>query len=152
MNELQHVKYFPVTQPAAITDAASFATATIDTIGFDFLTIIFMLGETDIAMTVLKVQESDASNMASAADIVGTRIGTDADFVGTTTVLPSATDDNKLVVFQLNLQGRKRYLDLVATIGDGSAGGFAAAVAILSRAESSPTTEAEAGTLWLMRK
>lgn len=152
MHESQHVKYVPITQPAAIVDNASFTTATIDRIGFNFLTIVFMLGATDIALTALKVQESDDSGMSGPADIVGTRVGTDPDIGGTTTVLPSATDDNKLVVFQINLQGRKRYIDLVATIGDGSAGGFAAAVGILSRAEVSPMTSAEAGALWVLRK
>ena len=59
---------------------------------------------------------------------------------GGTSSLPSATDDNKFFVFDVNLQGRKRYLDLSATCGDGSAGTFACAWAELYRGEKVPAT------------
>lgn len=126
MNNLQNVKVVNVTPPAAIKDNASFATTTIDTFGFSKVAIYFALGATDIAMTALKVQESDDSGMASAADITGAVYGASG-----APALPSATDDDKIFGFFIDLKGRKRYLDVVATAGDGAAGTFGACTAHL---------------------
>jgi hypothetical protein len=126
MNNLQNVKVVNVTPPAAIKDAASFATTTIDTLGFNKVAIYFALGATDIAMTALKVQESDDSGMSAAADITGCVYGATG-----APALPSADDDNKIFGFFIDLKGRKRYLDVVATAGDGSTGTFGACTAHL---------------------
>lgn len=138
-------KIVSITPPAAIVDNASYITATVDTGGYDYAVINVYLGATDIAMVALKVQESDASDMTGAADITGTRFGTDANDTGSTSTLPSATDDYKLFSFFIDLRGRKRYLDLVATAGDGTAGTYATAWAELWRAEDAPRTAAQAG-------
>jgi hypothetical protein len=126
MNNLQNVKVVNVTPPAAIVDNASFATTTIDTLGFNKVAIYFQLGATDIAMTALKVQESDDSGMSGAADITGAVYGATG-----APALPTATDDNKIFGFFIDLKGRKRYLDVVATAGDGSTGTFGACIAEL---------------------
>ena len=126
MNNLQNVKVVNVTPPAAIVDNASFATTTIDTLGFNKVAIYFQLGATDIAMTALKVQESDDSGMSGAADITGAVYGASG-----APALPTATDDNKIFGFFIDLKGRKRYLDVVATAGDGSTGTFGACIAEL---------------------
>jgi hypothetical protein len=126
MNNLQNVKVVNVTPPAAIKDNASFATTTIDTLGFNKVAIYFALGATDIAMTALKVQESDDSGMSAAADITGCVYGATG-----APALPSADDDNKIFGFFIDLKGRKRYLDVVATAGDGSTGTFGACTAHL---------------------
>lgn len=126
MNNLQNVKVVNVTPPAAIVDNASFATTTIDTLGFNKVAIYFQLGATDIAMTALKVQESDDSGMSGAADITGAVYGASG-----APALPTATDDNKIFGFFIDLKGRKRYLDVVATAGDGSTGTFGACTAHL---------------------
>jgi hypothetical protein len=126
MNNLQNVKVVNVTPPAAIKDNASFATTTIDTIGFNKVAVYFALGATDIAMTALKIQESDDAGMSGAADITGAVYG-----VTGAPALPSADDDNKIFGFFIDLKGRKRYLDVVATAGDGSAGTFGACTAHL---------------------
>lgn len=126
MNNLQNVKVVNVTPPAAIVDNASFATTTIDTLGFNKVAIYFSLGATDIAMTALKVQESDDSGMSGAADITGAVYGASG-----APALPTATDDNKVFGFFIDLKGRKRYLDVVATAGDGSTGTFGACTAHL---------------------
>jgi hypothetical protein len=126
MNNLQNVKVVNVTPPAAIVDNASFATTTIDTLGFNKAAIYFQLGATDIAMTALKVQESDDSGMSGAADITGAVYGASG-----APALPTATDDNKIFGFFIDLKGRKRYLDVVATAGDGSTGTFGACIAEL---------------------
>lgn len=135
MVKSQSQKVVQVIAPQAILDNNSWATAEIDTKGYRYCTIYFMLGALDVGITVLKVQESDTSG-SGHADITG------ATFAG---ALPSATDDNKIFAFFIDLRGRKRYLDLVATIGDGSSGGFATAWAVLERAEESPNTAAEQG-------
>lgn len=148
MNYLQQVKFVTVTPPAAIVDAASFTTTAIDTAGYDKLAIVVQLGATDIAMTALKVQESDDSGMSNAADITGLVYGTSTDpDSGSTSALPTADNDNDngRFVFFISLQGRKRYIDLVATAGDGSAGTYLCAIGILYNAEEIPNTATERG-------
>src|SRR5574343_1612731 len=93
MREWAHKK-FAITPPAAIVDNASLTTAAIDTAGFDLCKVVVFLGATDIAMTALKVQESDASDMTGAADITGAVFGTSDNDAGSTSTLPSATADN----------------------------------------------------------
>jgi hypothetical protein len=133
-------KVVQVIAPRAILDDASWTTVEIDTKGFRHCTIYFMLGATDIDISALKVQESDTAG-SGHADITGLVCsGTTGD-----ARLPTATDDNLIFAFQIDLRGRKRYLDLVATIANGSTGGFAAAWAVLSRAEEMPNTVAERG-------
>jgi hypothetical protein len=132
-------KFVAITPPGAIVDNAAFTTAAIDTKGFAHLTIIVHFGAMDIAMAALKVQESDDSGMSGAADITGT-VG------GTSFTLPGATADNQFWAFHINLKGvRKRYIDLVATGGDGTSGTYLTAFAILSRAQEYPDTAAERG-------
>jgi hypothetical protein len=134
-------KFVAITPPGAIVDNAGYTTAAIDTKGFAFLTILVALGATDIAMAGLKAQESDASDMTGAADISGAVGGTDF-------ALPGATDDNKFVAININLKGnRKRYIDLVATAGDGTAGTYLTAIAILSRSQEEPNSATERGLL-----
>lgn len=146
MNALQHSKIVAVTPPAAIVDNASYTTTAIDTFGFNKLKVVVYLGATDIAMTALKLQESDDSGMSGAADIDGAVFGTSTNpDTGSASTLPSATDDNKFFVFFVDLKGRKRYIDLVATAGDGSAGTYMAAYAELYDALTVPNTAAERG-------
>ncbi|HXG66982.1 MAG TPA: hypothetical protein VNO70_17905 [Blastocatellia bacterium] len=138
MIDMQSVKFVSVTPPEAIRDNSSWATAEIDTKGFDYATILVYLGATDIAMAALKLQESDTSG-SGFADVSG------ADFSVSPATLPSATDDNKLFAIFVDLTKRKRYLDLVMTAGDGATGTFAVALAILSRAEEAPNSASERG-------
>ena len=145
MTPAQHDKFVSVTPPAAIVDNASLTTATIDTLGYAYARVLVYLGATDIAMTALKIQESDDSGMSGAADVTGLVYGTSNDIAGSTSALPSATDDNKCFVFEIDLRGRKRYLDLVATCGDGTAGTYIAAFALLSKASDVPVTKTERG-------
>jgi hypothetical protein len=145
MNAVQHDKFVPITPPGAIVDNASLTTATIDTAGFAYLRVLVVLGATDIAMTALKLQESDNSGMSGAADITGLVYGTSAGIAGTTSALPSATDDDKCFAFEVDLRGRKRYIDLVATCGNGDAGTYITAFALLSRASDCPVSASERG-------
>ena len=143
MNQTQNVKYVAITPPGAIVDAASYTTASIDTLGFDRLKVVVHLGATDIAMTALKLQTSDTDG--SYADLDGAVFGTSTNSAGSTSTLPSATDDNKFFVFDVDLRGKKRYFDLVATAGDGSVGTYLVAFAELSRGEAMLQTAAGRG-------
>lgn len=150
MNPLQYTKTLNITPPTAILDDASALTTEIDTKGFAFCQIWMALGASDIAMAALKVTESDTAG-SGHADIVGTRFGTDADAFGVATSLPSSTADNNLYCFDIDLRGRKRYLDLVATAGNGSTGTYISAWAILARSTDGIDTAAERGTAIVMR-
>jgi hypothetical protein len=141
--------------PVAIVDNAAVSSLVIDTLGFGYLEIAVQLGATDIALTAFKVQEADAktnsTTLTSGADVTGTVFGTDANDTGSTSTLPSATDDNKIYKFEIDLRGRKRYLQVQATVGNGSAGAFIAAIAALSRGAQVPTSAADKGVAQLMR-
>lgn len=150
MNQLQNTKLVSITPPATIVDNASYTTASIDTQGWDYMQVVVYLGATDIAMTALKLQESDTDG-GSYADVTGLVFGTSSNIAGSTSTLPSATDDNKFFVFDVDLRGRKRYFDLVATAGDGTAGTFLTAFAILSRGKDQPVTAAERGASQILR-
>lgn len=146
MNALQESKLVSITPPAARVDNAAVTTATIDTLGFNKLKVVVYLGDIDAAMTTLKLTESDDSGMAGATDIPGAIYGTSTNpDTGTTSALPSASDDNKFFVFFVDLKGRKRYIDLAATAGDGAAGTFIAAYGELYDALTVPSTAAMRG-------
>ena len=136
-NDLQATKFLSVTPPAAIVDNAAYTTTEIDTNGFDYCTIAVYIGATDIAMAACKVQESDTSG-SGFADVSGLDADGDTNTAGSAATLPTATDDNNFFLFEIDLRGRKRYLDLSITAGNGTAGTFAAAFAILSRGGTAP--------------
>jgi hypothetical protein len=148
--EAQNVKVIRVIDPAAIVDNASWTTEEIDTKGFDYCQVHCFVGATDIAHAALKVQESDTSG-SGFADVTGLVFGTSTNTDGSTSTLPSATDDNKFFIFDIDLRGRKRFLDLVATAGNGALGTFMAAWAVLSRAGETPMTAAERGASQILR-
>ncbi len=150
MNDLQVAKYVQVIAPVAIVDDASWTTNEIDTLDYDYLTVIFNLGATDIAMAALKLQSSDVSG-SGFADVTGLDCDGDTDIDGSAAALPSATDDNNLVVFQVDLRGQKRYFDLVATAGNGAAGSYGSAVAILSKGAVSAVTSTAMGAETVLR-
>jgi len=150
MHSAQEQKVVLITPPGAIVDNASLTTAEIDTKGFDFLQVYVALGATDIAMTALKLQQSDQSG-AGFADVTGAVFGTSTKIDGAASTLPSATDDNKVFLIEVPLQGKKRYFDLVATCGDGAAGTYAVAWAVLSRAKDAPVTATERGCAQILR-
>lgn len=132
----QNMKLVSITPPAAIVDNGSYTTASIDTKGWDYLDIYVYLGASDIALAALKLQMSDTDG--SYADVTGG----DFDVSGT---LPSATADNTFVAWHVNLIGKKRYFDVVATAGDGTLGTFAAIFGILSRGEQAPASASARG-------
>ncbi len=139
MNVLQQSKFVTAIKPAAIIDNASATADVIDCRGFDYATIVVQLGATDIALTALKVQNS-ATSGGVYADVTGATFSGGTGLGGATLALPSATDDGQTCVFQIDLRNKDPFLKVVATFGDGSTGGFVAAVAVLSRAKQAPVT------------
>jgi len=132
-------KIVGVTPPAAIVDNAAFTTATLDASEAGWVTFIVYLGALDIALAAFKLRESDDSGMSGATDVPG------GDFSVSPATLPADTVDNSFYAIQVNMLGRKRYLDLSLTGGDGSAGTFATVFALLSRLETTPSTAAGRG-------
>lgn len=139
MNQLQDVKWQNVTPPAAIVDNAAFTTTTIDTKGFSKLIILVCLGALDIALAAMKLQNSDNSGMSGATDITG------ADFSVSPLTLPAATADNNVYAIYVDLRGKKRYLDLSLTGGDGTSGTYATVLAGLYGAQQHPDSATERG-------
>lgn len=144
MRELMASKFASIAFAEAIVDNASVTTTEVDTIGWNFATIVVRLGTTDIALTALKVQESDTSG-SGFTDITGADFDGDTDIEGSAASLPAATDDDKFYIVHLDLRGKKRYLDLVATVGDGTSGAWLHAFAILSNGDIGPQTASEMG-------
>ena len=142
-------KQFVVYQPQAIVNNAALTCNVIDTLGYRRCRISFYLGATDIALSALKVQEADAKSsstaLTSGADITGAVYGTSTNDAGSTSSLPSATDDNKIFTVEIDLRGRKRYLLPAATVGSGSTGAFLCIVAELFDGENVPTTATQKG-------
>lgn len=139
MKESLNQKIVAITPPAAIVDNAAFVTAAVDTRGFGQLSVVLVLGALDVALAAYKLTESDAADMSNSTVVPGT------DFSIAPAALPSATDDNKTYAIHVDLRGRKRFIDLQLTGGDGTAGTYAAAFAILSRGQELTETAAERG-------
>jgi hypothetical protein len=133
-----------VIPPQALVDNTSWSATEIDRIGYDYAQVTVIIGALDIALTVLKIQETDATG-TSYTDVTGLVFATSINSAGDTSTLPAADDDNKIFKFNIDLRGRKRFLDLVATIDDGSTGGYLTAIVDLYRAETGPNTAAEYG-------
>ncbi|MCO8125070.1 hypothetical protein NHH03_25260 [Stieleria sp. TO1_6] len=148
-NELHNAKFLQIVPPAAIVDDAAITTAEIDTLGWDYLTMVCSVGATDIAMAALKLQAGNTSG--ALTDYDGLDFDGDTDIEGGTAALPADDDDNGLFVFQVDLKARPRYWDLVATAGDGSTGTFFSCTAILSRGEVAPLTATEMGAKSALR-
>lgn len=139
MKQTANLKFVPITPPGAIVDNAAFTTAAVDTKGFRHLTIVAIFGALDIAPASASIRHSDASDMSSPATLATG---------GTDFALATATDsDNLCHVFDVDLLGKKRYIDFEITGGDGAAGTYLSILAILSRPEESPNSASEHGAV-----
>ena len=126
-----------VTPPAAAVNNASVVCASVDRRTFDYATFTIILGATDAALTACKLQESDDNSTWS--DVSG------LDYSVSPNTLPTATDDNHLFGFEVDLRGRKRYLRPLITVGSGTTGAFVTVIAELNRAEQTPHDAASRG-------
>ena len=150
MIHAQNQKIVTITPPAAIVDNSAFTTAEIDTKGWDYAQIYVHLGATDIAMTALQVTEADVTNTSHVA-ITGLVHGTSDNIDGSTSAIPTSTADNDIICFDIDLKGRKRFIDLNATAGNGSAGTYMTAWCVLSRADAAPINMADRGCASILR-
>jgi len=121
-----------VGSPKVISDNAAVTTAILDAVGAGWVTFLIVLGAMDIAVAALKLTESDDSGMSGATDVPG------ADFSVLPATLPSATADDTVVAIHVNMLGRKRYLDLTFTTGDGSAGTYSTVLAQMFGLQQTP--------------
>lgn len=136
-----------VTPPAGLLDNTAVTTTAIDTKGWEYLDVLVLVGDIDADMTALKLQESEDDGGSDAyADIAGANFATGTQPDGTSAALPTAAaGDNKIFHFGLNLVGVERYVDVVATAGNGSNGAYITIIYILSRGKTSPSTYAGRG-------
>lgn len=150
MLDIQNAKVINLIPPVAIKDNSSWTATEIDTLGYHYLHCAINLGATDIAAAALKLQESDTSG-SGGADITGLIFGTSTNTAGSTSALPTAGDDGDVFGFDVDLRGRKRYITLVATAGNGTVGTYASGLAFLFRPDVGPTTAAERGFNQVLR-
>lgn len=143
MESLQGVKKGICVLPQVL-DNATATSYVIDTAGVDYVNIDVVIGATDVALTALKVQESDvatnSTTLDTGADITGLVYGASG-----APALPTDTDDNKIFSFEINTQGRKRYLQLVAVAGNGTTGVAIAAHYNANKVANQPLTNAGKG-------
>ena len=145
-------KLVQIIAPVAIKDDGSWTTLSVDTKGWDYLTVIVNVGATDIAFAALKLQQSDDDAATDAyTDITGLDFDGDTNIDGGTAALPTALEDGSLFAFEVDLLGKERYIDLVATAGDGAAGTFASAIGILSRGKDGPVSATQRGCAGILR-
>lgn len=129
--DLQNCKIVRMLDPFDINGVTATDTE-VDTLGWDYLTVIAVTGNVAANMTALKLQESDLPG-SGEADITS----------GAFTAPTAASGDNTRRVAFLDLRKRKRYISTVATAGAGAT--LLCVVGILSRAEKSPTSATERG-------
>lgn len=143
---LQNADLKLVSPPAAKVNNATVTSAIIDTAGYGFVDIAVLLGDTDIALTALKVEHSDDAAMSGAADVAGLVFGVSVNpDTGVTSALPTATDDNSIYGFAFSTNGLKRYVRCVATVGNGATGAFVTILAGLSASKKEADTAVERG-------
>jgi hypothetical protein len=139
MNHAAANKYVNILDPVSGTGAVTVDNV-VDTAGYSYLTVVVSTGASS-GLTVLKLREGEASNMSDAADITGTVIGTALDIDGGTSTLPSASND-EIHVINIDLRGRKRYIDVAATRGGTT---LTSILGILSRAGEATNVLADRG-------
>lgn len=140
-------KWFSAIAPAAILDNAAATGVAIDTRGGDYLEVAILLGATDIAAAGLLLQES-ATSGGTYTTVSDTVFGTATSPGGSTSVLPSATDDGGIFLFTVDCRKLAfPFVKVLFTAGDGAAGTFVCAVARLSKKDASPTTGLELGAV-----
>lgn len=149
----QKMKVVQLVPPGVIKDNASYSQKNVDTKGWDYATIVFQLGATDIAMAALRVRESDSTASTGMSNISGLNFGSTSNtgIDGSVAALPGSTHDNEFYGCDIDLRQRKRYLDCKATAGDGTAGTYMSALAILTRGEQAPNTASERGFTQILR-
>ena len=132
--------------PQSVASNASVSCAIIDTKGYNYARFIVDIGATNINIASLYVNESDLSNMGSAAIVSGSNFGGDNNDAGSTSSLPSNGSTNTAVCILINCKARKRYLQMVmSTAVLVNAAVLVSAACDLSRPAETPRSASEAG-------
>jgi hypothetical protein len=143
----QKTKVVGIVFPQAIKDDTAWVgttastPASIDTKGFNCLTVYWMLGATDIAQASLIIVEDSASNLGTATALYT--------FGGTGNLaLPTDANDNGIWRVHIPLDGtRKRYIGVTAAAGNGTAGAYAVCWGVLEGANECPNSDTERGVV-----
>lgn len=138
------IKTVGIIRPQAIKDNTEFVGSkgstpvSVDARGFGFLAIKVLFGAMDIAVATMKLYYSNDDSTYTEL--------TAGNFATSPATLPSATADNLLFAWYVNLvKYPYRYWQIELIPGDGSAGSYAVAWADLSRPQISPSTAALRG-------
>lgn len=141
MIHAQNDKAVVLLGPGAAIATTATATARIDTLGFEYLSVDVVLDTTSAATdnpSVLKFTEGDDTNASTAiTELTG-------DGASGFTIPDNSTSAATIARFRIDLRKRKRYLKLSVTpIAAG--GQKIEALARLGRANEAPDTASEAG-------
>ena len=140
MNHLESTKTVAKLGTADTTTAQTF-TSSIDTLGYDYASIDVVFeanaATTDAVATALKLGQGDTT--AAYTDITAFVGGGSGGFTIPTTSLTGASN---VVRFNVDMRGKKRYLNVSATP---VAASVVCAVARLGKAEVGPANASEAG-------
>jgi hypothetical protein len=128
--------------PTAAVGSTATATLTIDTIGYDHLsmTVLRASNASTVFANVVKVEESDESgaNFSNVTALVGGGTG------GFTIPAVSSTSTAAILKFDIDTRAKKRYLKVSYTPG---ASATVAIVGRLGRPEESPASNSDAGVI-----
>lgn len=143
---LRTTKAVHMLAPTSTTNAAT-STGSVDTLGYDYLSIDVIQAtsnNTTNNLSVCKLSESDTTDATNYSDITKF-VG---DGVGGFTVPVADTSNHQLYKFNLDLRGRKRYIKITMSPVTTQ---ILQAVANLGRAEQSPETATDVGVALLVQ-
>jgi hypothetical protein len=144
MNPAQEMRLVQITPPQILVDANPWVCAEIDTLDWDYCTIVVQLGGIAANMAVLRVDHGNATGVMEARANATLGNANCINIEGDAALLPAtATDENTFQVFQFDMRHNRRFLQLVAEAGAGNT--YLSAFAILTRAKSKPVTMDELG-------
>lgn len=136
MIHIQNVKWVVGLAPIS-TNSGAVTPLTVDTLGFNYATMIATFGVIGGAATVFAIQESE-SDFSGSAITAFTGVGTTGNLR-----LPQTADAGKTFVYHVALGGtRMRYLQMLCTTG---ATTLLSVQWALSRANAVPITNANRG-------
>lgn len=143
-----NARWFQHIAPSATNSSSTSTTTAFDTAGYDYLELVFSQGtvSTGLTLSTLALQEGDSSTTATT-NITGAIAGTSTPLfasAGAGSNLPSSSTNGTLQVFNIDLKGRKRWMNLSA-IASSSTGLPCDAIARLSRSERAPESAAQYG-------
>ncbi|MGA1399296.1 MAG: hypothetical protein ACO38P_02795 [Phycisphaerales bacterium] len=131
--------------PSAAIGATATATLTIDTLGYDHVSVNVLRASNSstVFANVIKVEESDNnSSYSNVTALVGGGTG------GFTVPAVSDTATSAVLKMDIDTKSKKRYLKVSYTPG---ASATVAMVARLGRGEVAPVTASEAGVIGLVK-